>query len=65
MTLPSRVYLTRKAVISALGSRRQLEKAEASGQLRRVPLAGYKIAHYRRADLARYLAEVGGFQIPT
>jgi hypothetical protein len=64
MTLPQRVYLTRKDVLTALGGRRQLAKAEASGHLRRVPLAGYKIAHYVRADVVRYLTQVGGFTGP-
>lgn len=63
MTLPAQVYLTRKTVLTALGGRRQLAKAEASGHVRRLRLAGYKIAHYARADVVRYLGEVGGLHV--
>lgn len=63
MTLPNKVYLTRGDVIRALGSRRKLRQAEGARHLARVMLPGYKIAHYRRADLARYLAEVGAIPL--
>lgn len=63
MTIPSQIYLTRKAVIVALGGRRRLEKCEAAGELHRVFIRGYKIAHYRRAEVVRLLEVVGGHYV--
>jgi len=60
MNLPAPFYLTRKAVIGALGSWRRLAKAEAAGDLQRVQIPGYKIAHYRRPDVERLVGSGKG-----
>lgn len=58
MTIPNKVYLTRGDVIGLVGGRRQLEKLERSGRLRRVPITGYKWAHYERAQVKRLLDDL-------
>lgn len=63
MHLPDKVYLTRGDLIRALGSRNKLRQAERAGNLARVALPGYKIAHYRRADVARYLMVEGAIPL--
>jgi hypothetical protein len=50
-TLPAREYLTRKAVLSALGGWRRLKHAEATGQLRRYYPLGLKHARYSRREV--------------
>ena len=56
--LPSKVYLRRKEVETAVGGRRQREALEASGRLRAVRLPGYTHKHYPRASVASLLAEL-------
>lgn len=63
MTIPGQIYLTRKAVVVALGGRRQLEKCEAAGELHRVIINGYKIAHYRREEVVRLLEVAGSHKV--
>lgn len=58
--LPQRIYLTRKDVIAAVGSRAQLEKLEAAGKLTRVFLPGFTRAHYERAQVKQVLDRLGG-----
>jgi hypothetical protein len=53
MTLPAKVYLTRKVVMQAVGGWRRLRALEQGGHLRRHHLPGYKIAHYLRTEVLR------------
>lgn len=54
MTL-TREYLTRKAVLAAVGGWRRLKHLEATGQLVRYYPLGIKRARYRRTELQRVL----------
>jgi hypothetical protein len=58
--LPAKIYLTRQDVISAVGSRRQLETLEADGRIRRYYPAAYKRARYMRAEIKRVLDDLRG-----
>lgn len=57
--LPDKVYLKRAIVLQAVGGRRQLEKLEITGQLKRVPLTGYTRAHYLRSEVVAVQKKMG------
>ncbi len=58
MTIPDKIYLTRKDVLALVGGRRQLEKLERARRLRRVKLPGYTWAHYRHGEVKRVVDEL-------
>lgn len=57
--LPEKVYLNRAIVLQAVGGRRQLEKLEGAGEIKRVPLHGYKRAHYLRSEVLAVQKKMG------
>lgn len=59
-TLPEKVYLKRKIVLQAVGGRTELDKLERNGELHRVPLVGYKCAHYRRTEVVAVVKKIHG-----
>lgn len=59
--LPPRVYLSRAAVMAAVGGRYALEQAERMGALVRLHgIAGLKRARYERYWVERYLEAARG-----
>lgn len=59
--LPPRVYLSRAAVVAAVGGRYALEQAERLGALVRLHgVAGLKRARYERYWVQRYLDAASG-----
>lgn len=59
ITLPAKIYLSRKDVLAAVGGRVQLERLERAGALKRRFLPGYVHARYLRADVKRVLDDLG------
>jgi hypothetical protein len=58
--LPEKIYLKRSDVLTVVGGRRQLERLEREGVLRRIYLTGYVYAHYLRAEVKRVLDDLAG-----
>ena len=59
VVLPNKVWLKRADVLEAVGGRRELERLEAAGELHRVPLRGYRVAHYSRREVVGILDRAG------
>ena len=59
-SLPSKVYLRRKEVETAVGGRRQREALESTGKLRPIRLPGYDHKHYVRAEVQSLIASLMG-----
>lgn len=53
--IPFKKYLSREVVLQAVGGRRELERHEAEGALRRYFPCGLRRARYLRTELMRLL----------
>lgn len=58
MTIPAKVYLSRKDVLALVGGRAQLQALEAAGKLQRHRLPGYTRARYLFAEIKRVLDDL-------